>query len=79
SIISRRSVAFKTVEDTFDDMSLNEAIQFVIGHPQVLRRPLITDWDKIQVGFHQEEIRKFLPKNYRKAEIKGYNIEDMAV
>ena len=37
--------------------------------PNLLRRPIITDSKHLQIGFIEDEIRAFLPREYRRAEM----------
>ncbi len=60
-IISKRSNAFKDTEIDFDSMSLNQLIEFIKNNPTVIKRPIIVDDRRIQVGYDEEEIRSFIP------------------
>ena len=64
-IISTRSNAFKNLNKSIDDMTLDELIAFVEENPSVLKRPIIVDDRKIQVGYNSEEIRAFIPQARR--------------
>ncbi|WP_285023810.1 ArsC/Spx/MgsR family protein [Lactococcus garvieae] len=48
------------------DMSFNEAIRLILKYPEVLRTPIVMENNKLMIGFNSENIRQFLPKNYRK-------------
>ena len=39
-------------------------------YPSLLRRPIIIDAKRMQIGFNEDEIRAFLPRSYRKQELK---------
>ena len=60
-IISERSNTFQELKIDMDSLSLQELYQLIIDHPGLLRRPLILDEKRLQVGFNEEEIRRFLP------------------
>lgn len=64
-IISTRSKIFK--EEIFDieDMRMSELKEFIINNPSVLKRPIIVEGEKLQVGYNEEEIRIFVPKRLR--------------
>lgn len=64
-IISTRSKIFK--EEIFDieDMKMSELKDFIIKNPSVLKRPIIVDGEKLQVGYNEEEIRVFVPQRLR--------------
>lgn len=60
-IISSRSKIMKEQKIDLNNMSLNELYTFVRENPTVLKRPIIVDDRKIQVGYNEEEIRAFIP------------------
>ena len=64
-IISTRSKAFKENNLNADDMTINELLDFIVENPSVLRRPIIVDKHRLQVGYNDEEIRCFLPRELR--------------
>ena len=39
-------------------------------NPSLLRRPIILDNKRMQIGFNEDEIRAFLPRSYRKQELR---------
>jgi regulatory protein spx len=64
-IISTRSKIFKEKALDVEDMRISELKQFILDYPSVLKRPIIIDGDKMQVGYNDEEIRVFIPKRLR--------------
>ena len=64
-IISRRSKVFQDSTIDFDDLTVSELIDFVIKNPSVLKRPIIIDDHRLQVGYNAEEIRTFIPRAKR--------------
>lgn len=64
-IISTKSKAFQKLNINFDSLSLRELYAIIEENPGLLRRPLILDEKRLQVGFNEEEIRSFLPRNMR--------------
>ena len=64
-IISTKSKTFQELNINIDELSLNELYNLIIKHPQMLRRPIILDEKRLQVGYNEEEIRKFLPRTIR--------------
>ena len=46
-------------------MTVKELKDFIIEHPSVLKRPIIVDDDKMQVGYNDDDIRVFVPKRLR--------------
>ena len=46
-------------------MKTSELKQFILDNPSVLKRPIMIDGMKMQVGYNEEEIRFFIPKRLR--------------
>ena len=44
----------------------NELIKFIQDNPSVLKRPIMIDERRFQVGYNAEEIRVFIPRELRK-------------
>jgi regulatory protein spx len=68
-IISVRSNIYKKLNLDFDELPLGKVIDLIIDHPGLLKRPIITDGRRMQIGYNDDEIRRFLPKDLRRAEI----------
>lgn len=68
-IISMRSKIVSENNIDFDDMKVSELISFIQKNPSVLKRPIIVDDHRIQVGYNEEEIRTFIPRARRMAEM----------
>ncbi|NKW95697.1 transcriptional regulator SpxA [Bacillus toyonensis] len=64
-IISTRSKIFLELNINIEALSLNEFYKLIIEYPQMLRRPIMLDEKRLQIGFNEEEIRKFLPRSVR--------------
>lgn len=64
-IISTRSKVFKEKKLDLDNMSVQELIEFIIDYPSVLKRPIIINENELQVGYNNEDITIFLPKELR--------------
>lgn len=67
-IISTRSKIIKDQKVDINNMSISELIAFIRKNPSVLKRPIMVDDKKIQVGYNPEEIRVFIPHDKRVAE-----------
>lgn len=65
-IISTRSKIYEKLDVNFDDMKLEELLQLIESHPDLLRRPLILDGKKLQVGYNEDDIHRFIPRSVRK-------------
>jgi regulatory protein spx len=68
-IISPRSKIVSENDINFDDMTVSQLIEFIRKNPSVLRRPIIVDDHRVQVGYNAEEIRTFIPRARRLAEM----------
>ncbi|MDL2212051.1 Spx/MgsR family RNA polymerase-binding regulatory protein [Erysipelotrichaceae bacterium OttesenSCG-928-M19] len=64
-IISTRSKVFKEQSVDINDMSINELLDFIEENPSVLKRPIIIDDRRLQIGYNDEEIRVFIPRELR--------------
>ena len=69
-IISTRSKAFQKLDMDLDDLSLPELLKLVQKNPGLLRRPIMIDDKRLQVGFNEDEIRRFLPRDVRQLELR---------
>ncbi|MCM2532774.1 transcriptional regulator SpxA [Neobacillus pocheonensis] len=64
-IISTNSKTFQELNINIESLSLNEFYKLIMKYPQMLRRPIIQDEKRLQVGYNEEEIRSFLPRRLR--------------
>lgn len=70
-IISTRSKVFKEKNIDLEAMSISELLGFIEENPSVLKRPIIIDDRRLQIGYNDEEIRVFIPRELR----EHYNCE----
>jgi regulatory protein spx len=64
-IISTNSKTYQQLNVDIDSLPLKELYELIIENPQMLRRPIIVDHKRLQVGYNDEEIRRFLPRRLR--------------
>ncbi|QGQ44361.1 transcriptional regulator SpxA [Metabacillus sediminilitoris] len=64
-IISTNSKTFQELNIDIEALPLNEFYELIMKYPQMLRRPIIQDEKRLQVGYNEEEIRRFLPRRLR--------------
>lgn len=64
-IISTRSKIISENKIDINSMKMHELLDFIIENPSILRRPIIIDEKRLQVGYNDEEIRTFLPRKIR--------------
>ncbi|MDV4533617.1 transcriptional regulator SpxA [Enterococcus faecium] len=69
-IISTRSKVFQKLYMDLDDLPLQELLELVQNNPGLLRRPIMIDDKRLQVGFNEDEIRRFLPRDVRQLELR---------
>mgnify|MGYP003292369087 FL=1 len=67
-IISTRSKVFKEKHLEPEAMTIQELVNFIIENPSVLKRPIIINENELQVGYNNEDITIFLPKELRNRE-----------
>ncbi|WP_367297547.1 Spx/MgsR family RNA polymerase-binding regulatory protein [Loigolactobacillus coryniformis] len=65
-IISTRSRAYPEVAAQLPDMSFNETLKLLCERTQLLRKPIMVTENKVQIGFNDDEIRKFIPRHIRR-------------
>lgn len=68
-IISTRSRAFQNLGVSIDELSIDQLLNMVVEDPVLLRRPIIMDERRLQVGYNEDEIRRFLPREVRQLEL----------
>ncbi|CAM2742694.1 transcriptional regulator SpxA [Lactobacillus acidophilus] len=68
-IIYTRSRAFQQLKINLDDLSIDQLLDLVEKNPSLLRRPIIMDDRRLQVGYNEDEIRRFLPRKVRRLEL----------
>lgn len=68
-LISTRSKIFSELTIDLDDMSINKLIDLIVLYPSLLKRPIILDDQRMQIGYNDDEIRRFLPREVRQREL----------
>lgn len=74
-IISTRSKVYQKLDIDLEELKLEELLSLIEKYPNLLKRPIILDENKIQVGYNEEDIRKFVPRNLRKIIFKRRQTE----
>lgn len=64
-IISKRSKTFEDIDINLDKIPMRELYQVIQENPGLLRRPILIDEKRLQIGFNEDEIRMFLPRSVR--------------
>jgi regulatory protein spx len=65
-IISTRSKVYQKLAIDLDELRLDELMALIRQYPNLLRRPIIVEGDKLQVGYNEDDIRQFVPRSMRK-------------
>lgn len=68
-LISTRSKAFQNLEVDLEELSLPDLFDLIRNSPGLLRRPLIVDEKRLVIGYNEDEIRCFLPREVRRIEL----------
>ena len=63
-------IVYHDLHVNIDDLSLKDLLDLVQRHPGLLRRPIIMDEKRLQVGYNEDEIRRFLPHEVRALELR---------
>jgi regulatory protein spx len=48
-----------------DQLPMKKLFPFIQKNPGLLKRPIIMDEKRLQVGYNEEEIRSFMPRSVR--------------
>ncbi|MGG3563144.1 transcriptional regulator SpxA [Neobacillus rhizosphaerae] len=64
-IISTSSKTFQELNIDIESLSLIELYTLIMENPKMVRRPMIQDEKRLQVGYNEDEIRSFLPRKVR--------------
>ena len=67
-IISNKSKIVKTSGVDLDGMTIKELIEFIRQNPSILKRPIMLDDKKMQVGYNPDDISAFIPEARKLAE-----------
>lgn len=68
-IISTRSNVFKELGANLEELPLKDLIVMIQENPGLLRRPIMIDEKRLQIGYNEDEIRCFLPRTVRAIEL----------
>jgi regulatory protein spx len=69
-IISTRSKVFQKLNINLETLPLHELYELIQKYPGLLRRPIIIDEKRLQVGYNEDEIRRFLPRKVRTFQLR---------
>jgi len=69
-IISTRSKVFQQLDVNIEQLPLKDLFELIQKNPGLLRRPIILDEKRLQVGYNEDEIRRFLPRKVRTFQLR---------
>lgn len=69
-IISKRSKDFQNAEVNIEQLPISDLFRFIQENPGILKRPIIVDEKRLQVGYNEDEIRMFLPRAIRQYQLE---------
>ncbi|WP_019391497.1 Spx/MgsR family RNA polymerase-binding regulatory protein [Priestia filamentosa] len=65
-ILAKRSQEFKKLDINIEELSLSEAVDLLIEHPRLLRRPILTDGQKLVIGYNESALKNLVKKKSKK-------------
>src|SRR5699024_5736007 len=69
-IISTRSKVFQKLDVNSEPLLLKDLFDLIQNRPGLWRRPIIRDEKRPQVGYNEDEIRRFLPRTVRTFQLR---------
>ncbi len=76
-IISTRSKIYKDLNLDIESLPLQELLELIHKHPRLLRSPIIIDDKRLQVGYHEDDIRQFLPRKTRERQWMQWRLNQL--
>lgn len=61
-LLATRSQSFKDLTHNVEDLPLSEVVKLIIEDPKLLKRPILTDGNKLIVGYNPEGFRSLSNK-----------------
>jgi len=68
-IIAINSNDFKNLDVDIEQLSIQQLYELIQKHPRMLRSPILLDEKRIQIGYNEMDIRRFIPRKIRKYEL----------
>lgn len=70
-IIATNSNDFKNLNIDIDQLSIQELYKLIQQYPRMLRSPILLDEKRIQIGYNEMDIRRFIPRKVRAFELNA--------
>ncbi|UUI05242.1 Spx/MgsR family RNA polymerase-binding regulatory protein [Oceanobacillus jeddahense] len=74
-ILSTRSKIYKELNLNVEELSLQTLLQLIHKYPRLLKSPILVDEKRFQVGYHEEDIRQFLPRKTRQLQWVQWKVD----
>lgn len=68
-IIATNSNDFKNLNIDIEQLSIKELYELIQQYPRMLRSPILLDEKRIQIGYNEMDIRRFIPRKVRAFEL----------
>ena len=68
-IISTNSKDYKNLNCDINQLSIQELYSIIKDHPKMLRSPILIDDKRLQVGYNEMDIRRFIQRKVRAYEL----------
>ncbi|MFD0048370.1 transcriptional regulator Spx [Actinomycetes bacterium NPDC127524] len=59
-LLATRSETFKSLNLDLDDLKLSDVLQLLSKEPKLLRRPIVTDGEKLIIGHHEDALKSMV-------------------
>ncbi len=70
-LISTRCQTYHQLKVNLDDLTVSQLVDLMVENPDLIRRPLLFNDEQLQVGFSEDDIRSFLPREVRREHLKA--------
>ena len=70
-IIATNSNDFKNLKVDIEQLSIQQLYSLIQQHPRMLRSPILMDEKRIQIGYNEMDIRRFIPRKIRAFELNA--------
>lgn len=70
-IIATNSNDFKSLDVDIEQLSIQDLYHLIQQYPRMLRSPILLDEKRIQVGYNEMDIRRFIPRKVRAYELSA--------
>lgn len=70
-IIATNSNDFKNLNIDIEQLSIQQLFELIQQHPRMLRSPILLDEKRIQIGYNEMDIRRFIPRKVRAFELNA--------